>query len=753
MSLLTTDLADVLAKARRPGDFYVSGAIETFPPGLTVQGVGDIALPLLPVQARQIIAAAAQAPFGRGPNTLFDPSVRRTWQVEPAKVKIASKHWPQAIQSILARVTQGLGAEGPIEAELYKLLVYDEGSFFVSHRDTEKSPGMFATLVIVLPSISQGGELVVRHGGREAKLDLRIGDASEIAFAAFYADCVHEVLPVTSGHRLALIYNLVRQGKRGVLTPPNHDRELSAAARLLSAWAASGNAPTKIIYPLEHAYTRAEFGFAAMKGADSAAAGVLLQAARQAACDVHLAMMTIEESGAAEYSDSPRSRRDRWLEPEFEAGEVFERSQTLSQWRRPDGAPSSLSELPIEEGEVSPPASFEDMVPDEEHFQEHAGNEGASFERSYSRAALVLWPRRRLFEVVNQAGRSATLPLLADIANQWNASGEDRRSSFWRDAQELSQQISRTWPTDNSYYALEREESDAGRFLAALTRLGDEARIVEFVARVIVAGAFEIGDNPVLVSALQMLPTEQGGDLLFRVIAGTSAAAFDRAAGLLVRAAAAPRLGTLAQRAAAARALVVAMPARAPESDRALDWRGPVEIKPRCVADLIAGLTAIDRDIANEAVAFALARPQIYKIDDVLVPAACELSAETETRDQPAVVRLRSACLAHLRARISQTLEPPVDFRRDSAVGCKCAQCAELSAFLADPARGVWRLRAAQSSRSHVEQSIKNACADIDWRTEKQGSPHVLICTKNQASYNRRVEQRESDIANVTALA
>jgi hypothetical protein len=114
---------------------------------------------------QQIIAAAERAPFGRGPETVFDANVRRVWQIEPSSVKIASKHWPQTIQSILGRVAEGLGAEGPIEAELYKLLVYDEGSFFVGHRDTEKSSGMFATLVIVLPSVCSGGELVVRHAG------------------------------------------------------------------------------------------------------------------------------------------------------------------------------------------------------------------------------------------------------------------------------------------------------------------------------------------------------------------------------------------------------------------------------------------------------------------------------------------------------------------------------------------------------------------------------------------------------------
>ena len=36
---------------------------------------------------------------------------------------------------------------------------------------------------------------------------------SEVAFGAFYADCVHEVLPVTKGYRATLVYNLIRKGK------------------------------------------------------------------------------------------------------------------------------------------------------------------------------------------------------------------------------------------------------------------------------------------------------------------------------------------------------------------------------------------------------------------------------------------------------------------------------------------------------------------------------------------------------------
>ena len=48
MSSTVTLLADLLGKTRRPGDFYARGKVELLPPSLSVQGVGPIALPLLP---------------------------------------------------------------------------------------------------------------------------------------------------------------------------------------------------------------------------------------------------------------------------------------------------------------------------------------------------------------------------------------------------------------------------------------------------------------------------------------------------------------------------------------------------------------------------------------------------------------------------------------------------------------------------------------------------------------------------------
>jgi len=73
MSMITADLAAVLGKVRRPGDFFAAGTTELLAPLLEVEGVGPVALPLLPIQARELIGVAEPAPYGRGEQTVLDP--------------------------------------------------------------------------------------------------------------------------------------------------------------------------------------------------------------------------------------------------------------------------------------------------------------------------------------------------------------------------------------------------------------------------------------------------------------------------------------------------------------------------------------------------------------------------------------------------------------------------------------------------------------------------------------------------------
>ena len=83
------------------------------------------------------------------------------------------------------------------------LNVYSTGGHFKSHVGTPRSADMFGSLVVCLPSKFTGGALVTQHQDRQVTFDW-----SSTQWAAFYSDVKHEVLPVTSGHRITLTYNL-----------------------------------------------------------------------------------------------------------------------------------------------------------------------------------------------------------------------------------------------------------------------------------------------------------------------------------------------------------------------------------------------------------------------------------------------------------------------------------------------------------------------------------------------------------------
>ena len=136
-------LDELLGRVQRPGDFFVRGSIESPLPRLEIDGIGTISFPVPQQQAKALVKLCERAPYGRGRETLVDTRVRNVWQLAPSKLCLAGKAWPRTLDRILATVTQGLGCgSANVRAELYKLLVYDRGSFFKPHRDTEKADGM-----------------------------------------------------------------------------------------------------------------------------------------------------------------------------------------------------------------------------------------------------------------------------------------------------------------------------------------------------------------------------------------------------------------------------------------------------------------------------------------------------------------------------------------------------------------------------------------------------------------------------------
>jgi len=748
MSSIALDLAKILPTIRRPGDFYATGAMELFAPNLEVDGVGRISLPLLPVQAQQLVAVSTRAPYGRGEETVVNTNVRRTWQIDADRIHLGGRHWMQTLDAIVVKAAAGLGVTGPVSAELYKLLIYDTGSFFVEHRDTEKAAGMFATLVIVLPSDYRGGTLLLRHHGREVYLDLHAPDPAEVAFAAFYTDCVHEMRPVTQGYRLTLVYNLLRVGKvkEEEIKPPSYEKELAKVTALLQRWVAGrdlpeDDAPEKLIYLLEHAYTSAELAFDNLKNADAAVAAVLVAAAGQADCDIHLALICIEESGSAEYSGYGGGGYDE----DFEVAEVCSRDQTVSDWRLPDGSEPGLNALPFEDDELCPPDALEDARPDEAHFHEASGNEGVSFERSYRRAAIVLWPKSRKLAVINQAGLSVTLPYLAELTRDWLTSASGSESALWRDAHTLSTYMLQDWPMHRGYGSATGSEVS---MLTCLHQLRDTTQIDTFLSEISGGGCYDGSENEALVRAAMLLPQHRATDLIEKIVVRNAHHVPGACANLLGRCCA-EMPDALAQLYPAATALVETLLGErvATDFDASDRWRRAAPIDTALLVDLLTALCDLDATaLGMRMVEHALSTQKSFPMDAVLVPAAVRLTDQLQTREWAPVARLHAACVHHLQTRCAQPLAPPPDFTRPSKIACQCASCAELSRFLAASDRRVWEFKAAEPLRRHVENAIRQHHCDLDFVTEKRRRPYSLVCTKNQASYERRARQRKKDI-------
>lgn len=756
MPSITTDLTEILRTIRCDGDYYASGSTEISPPNLEVEGVGLISLPFQQAQLEQLIARAERAPFGRGEHTVIDTDVRRTWQIGAEHLHFGGRNWPATLARIVASASAGLGVADPVSAQLYKLLIYDAGSFFVEHRDTEKTPGMFATLVIVLPSVYRGGELRIRHGEREVRLDLCCADPSDAAFVAFYADCVHEVLPITSGTRLTLVYNLIRSGKAEPASPPQYLPEQAQLVTLLKRWMAdqdgqAGDAPVKLVYPLEHAYSAAELGFDTLKNADAALAKVLVAAAAQAGCEIHLGQVSIEESGAAEYSGDYRRGRYRYDDDEdedededdFEVVEINERSASIAEWRRPDGSATSLGALPLIDEELCPPDAFDDEDPDEQHFHEATGNEGASFERTYRRAALVLWPRARQLAVVNQGGLATTLPYLEDLVQRWCDSGAHPDATSWSEIDTLAAYMIRDWPGNVDHHG-----ENAACMLACLAQSRNRARIDAFLSEISASGRYAGGENDNIARAVALLPPQRVADLVERIIAANATFAPSACADLLYQASAG-RANVLFV--PAATRLIDALLGTHVSASRPDVWRRPAAADARTVVNVLAALQRLDASaLADSALEHMFAS---FPVDAALVPAALELAQDGTTGHFAPAQRLRRFVLEHLRARMAEPLEAPRDFARPAAIACQCEHCLQLARFLADPQRGSWVFKAAEALRRHVERSIVDNGCDLDRETVRRGSPYSLVCTKNQSSYERRVRQRAEDQANEKRLA
>ncbi|KAK3400751.1 hypothetical protein B0T20DRAFT_152426 [Sordaria brevicollis] len=311
---LMKDLCEALDNVKVAGSFASFRPLKETPPaGLHVDGIGPISMPLHETQARQLISKARQAPFGKGSETVVDTSVRNTWELDASQFTFTDPNWPGYLQSIINDVASDLGIiNSPIRAEIYKMLLYERGAMFKSHTDTEKVPGMFGTLVVSLPSAHQGGDVVVKHCGE--KKTFKTSDTTQ-SFITWYSDVHHEVLPVESGYRWVLTYNLALDPKAVRPSAGLVRDETRALRHTLRKWLREPVETRKsgLYYALDHEYTEASVRLNNLKTRDLAVGQVLSSLGKELGFEVFLTLLEKEEMGSCEWDGyDPWDRRNRW---------------------------------------------------------------------------------------------------------------------------------------------------------------------------------------------------------------------------------------------------------------------------------------------------------------------------------------------------------------------------------------------------------------------------------------------------------
>lgn len=690
-------------------------------------------------QAQALHAACSPALHGRGEQTLLDTQVRDTGEIAPDALTL---HWADgALQRLQADVARALGLP-EVRARLHNLLVYGPGQFFKPHQDTEKYPGMVATLVLVWPSAHIGGTLRVVHGKQQGSLQSQHLQAGSLRWFAFYADCQHEVLPVQEGWRVVLSFDLVVPAQ----TQHGEAPAVPALVRALRAQCFPDGEPSTQpwVFLLDHEYTEHGLRWHLLKGLDRPRVAALRSAAQQLELVMHLALAEIHESWTA----TPRYRGRYDEDGDPEPDELIEDSMALDFWVDADGRVLKRQPLHVD---VNAAQSFTDTGEDylvNEEYEGYMGNYGETLDYWYRRAALVLHTPQ-----AEQAARFVTDfdAALADALAL--ARGGDQPALTERlqgGMAELVHQLQdddarRLWPP----YAELAAALPDGALALQLCEGFDWTRL-------------QAADAPALVGVVQAHGSAWGAALL-------QAWAQDRHGGRWHQSEEQPpwprQLPAFVQACESAglpAALLDQLLAQCLELRIARDqvqknhtpaqrhavwcWRA------RHAAELAQALAhASDRKRC-----WALLAGHVHThagLYPTLQLRALLQALPAQAADLPDLQGLRAEVLQAL-CQALQTPQPPADDHRLPNIEwiCRCQDCQSVIAWAEAPGGQGLTLAIAEARRSHVQERLQQADAPLRCETVKQGSPYKLVIKKPAGLHAQRSAQRRQWLEDWEAL-
>ncbi|MGW6263163.1 2OG-Fe(II) oxygenase [Streptomyces sp. NPDC055085] len=676
------------------------------------------------------------------------------------------------------RTALGLPPTIVLRAEPHALLVYGKGQFFLPHQDSEKDDSMVGTLVVSLPSHHTGGELVVSHADRSV---VHQASRETLTFAAFYADCLHEVKPVKSGYRVTLTMNLLAER----ILPAGEDNgdPVADLARALTVHFTEpaeeryaygrqkASPPNRLVYLLDHEYTQRGLDWDRLKGADTTRAALLRHAAAEADCEAVLALTEVKETWDAHapydryYGDcedeecegecllasngEPGAERRRSGDfTNYELNDLIDDEITLSWWTRADGTGGEQINLSVAYAEVCATTENKNLTPYQSEYEGYMGNYGNTLDRWYRRAAVVVWPRQRSFTARAEAGSEGAL---RELQGHLDAGDPDR-------ARTLARSLAPFWKHHGS------GEEAAALFAVALpvaVGLRDAGTATMLLAPF---GVETLGERhaPGLAVAAARYGRRWSRRMVsnwFSTVVGAYTGA-DRAAWLESL----PSLCT-ALRAADGDGDAMASPL-AEGSWQAVEqqltnWLGVGREAERRTgmerlgASLAHVLQAAGLETADTIAATLRGLPDIAL--ECLLPALRTAARHPRTvRDGAPAARAFQILADHCEDRLTAALTRPVraaddwSLTLDGTCRTGCGLCAALDAFLTSRTRHVMEWPLAKDGRRHLHSRIDQACLPVSHTTRRQGRPHILVLTKTDAVFTREQATRtraEIDLA------
>jgi hypothetical protein len=493
-----------------------------------------------------------------------------------------------------------------------------------------------------------------------------------------------------------------------------------------------------------------------------------VQAAARAQCAAHLGVVHIGESGAAEPEDDYiyRSRRNRYRnyddeheedgeeDASFTVATVDDTWQYVDEWRDTDDRVVQFGRIPITGGELLPAGALDREPPDEKRLTEASGNEGATYERSYHRAALVLWRRSRSVDVLLQAGVVAALPYLKQLA----ARGKRAQA----EAISVAERVLEAWPGHDDRwdsYSTFREwpgPADRTEMIVALTKLNAPALLERFLRDVITA-SYDGSENAALLASVSALGDAHAAAVLSGLVSARIPERPNECAELLLALSENPSL--CFPEAAEAAVAALDFIGTDDKGTETLAWepgepRRPLD--PQFLENLLRALQRCKGGTLCGAAAEKIAsRPEIYSPVTLVVPAIeriCAGRGQQTAAVDSSVRHLWTSAAEFLLQSSEIPPKPPLDWRLNIELSCACPDCRELQTFARDPAERVHRFRVRKERRRHLHNMIDGRRLDMTHVTERAGSPQTLVCKKDRRTFNRRMKQYQDEVAAMLRL-